>query len=86
MTSPTDVVQKEVDDLRVLLDSLKEERALSERGAIRQRARLAQSMMLYVADQADTQHPTWKELSHLTHKILVETADVERFQRQGLWG
>lgn len=86
MTSPTDVVQKEVNDLRVLLDSLKDERALSERGAIRQRARLAQSMMLYVADVADTTHPTWKELNQLTHKILVETADVERFQRQGAWG
>ena len=86
MTSPTETVQKEVDDLRVLLDTLKRDHTLSERGAIRERARLAQSMMLYVADVADTAHPTWKELSHLTHKILVETADVERFHRQGAWG
>ena len=86
MTSPTDVVQKEVDALRVLLDALKEERSITERGAIRHRARLAQGMMLYVTDFADTKHPTWKELSQLTHKILVETADVERFHRQGAWG
>ena len=86
MTSPTDPVQKEVDDLRVLLDTLKHETTLSGRGAIRKRARLAQGMMLYVADVADTAHPTWRELSRLTHKILVETADVERFHRQGVWG
>jgi hypothetical protein len=86
MTSPTEVVQKEVDDLRALLDALKDERSITERGAIRQRARLTQSLMLYVVDCADTKDPTWKELSQLTHKILVETADVERFHRQGAWG
>lgn len=84
MTSPTETVQKEVDDLRVLLDHLKRQHTLSERGAIRERARLAQSMMLYVTDIADTTHPTWKELSLLTHKILVETMDVERFRNPGV--
>jgi hypothetical protein len=86
MTSSTETVQKEIADLRTLLDHLGREHTLSERGAIRARARLTQSLMLYVADVADTRHPTWKELNQLTHKILVETADVERFHRQGAWG
>lgn len=83
MSSPTDVVQKEIADLRVLLDSLKDKRGICERGAIRQRARLSQSMMLYVSDLADTGHPTWKELAQVTHKILIETADVERYSKGG---
>jgi hypothetical protein len=78
------VVEKEVSDLRVLLDHLSHEPAITERGAIRHRARLAKGLMLYVADVVDTSHPSWKELDRLTHKILAETADVERFQRNGV--
>lgn len=80
----TELVQREVDDLRVLLDHLRQQHTLSERGAIRQRARLTHSLMLYVTDVADTQHPTWKQLIDLTNEILTETADVERSWKPGV--
>lgn len=83
MTSPVEIVSREVIDLKLLLLRLSHERCVSERGAIRERARLTQTLMLYVSDVADTTHPTWKELGQLTHKILIETVDVERFNKRG---
>ena len=77
--STTEAVEREVRDLRVLADH----HTLSERGAIRSRARLTSSTMLFVSDVADTTHPSWKELGNLTHKILVETSDVERHRKGG---
>lgn len=79
MTSPTEIVTREIDELRGLLDRLRRHHTLSERGAIRERARLTHGLMLYCNDVADTAHPTWKELSQVAHEILAETADVERY-------
>lgn len=82
--STAEAVEREVRDLRVLAGILGREHSLSTRTSIRDRARLTQTLMLYVTDVADTSHVSWRELGNLTHKILIETADVERFQKRGL--
>ena len=79
--STTEAVEREVRDLRILAEVLRREHSLTERTSIRDRVRLTQTLMLYVTEVADTSHASWRELGNLTHKILVETSDVERYRK-----